>query len=88
LQLLRKRMAHAGAVLALLALAYTTPWDNYLVYKGIWSYPPGRVMATIGWVPIEEYMFFVIQTALTSLWFLAGAPRQYLSWCTTCFTSA
>ena len=37
-----------------LALVYTTPWDNYLVYKQVWGYPPGRVLATIGYVPIEE----------------------------------
>lgn len=53
-----------------LALIYTTPWDNYLVYKQVWGYPPGRVLATIGYVPIEEYLFFVLQTFLTSLWTL------------------
>ena len=75
-QQLRGRMLHASLVLALLALTYTTPWDNYLVYKGIWSYPAGRVMATVGWVPVEEYSFFVIQTALTCLWFLAVLERH------------
>jgi len=47
-QQLRVYMLRAGAVLTVLALAYTTPWDNYLVYKGIWSYPPGRVLVSIG----------------------------------------
>jgi len=75
-QQLRVRMLHAALVLAFLALTYTTPWDNYLVYKGIWTYPSGRVLATIGWVPIEEYSFFVIQTALTCLWFLALLERH------------
>ena len=46
-------MLRAGVVLGLLAVSYTTPWDNYLVWKGIWSYPPGRVLATIGWVPVR-----------------------------------
>jgi len=29
----RVYMLWAGIVLATLALSYTTPWDNYLVYK-------------------------------------------------------
>jgi lycopene beta-cyclase len=63
------------AVLALLALVYTTPWDNYLVYRGVWGYPPGRVLFTIGYVPIEEYLFFVLQTLLTGLVLLASSRR-------------
>lgn len=66
------------AVLALLvhvviAFAYTTPWDNYLVYREVWGYPAGRVLATIGYVPVEEYAFFVIQTLGTGLFLFALA---------------
>ncbi len=50
-----------------LAVAYTTPWDNYLVYRGVWTYPPSAVVATIGYVPVEEYAFFVIQTLIAGL---------------------
>ncbi|MCX7607197.1 MAG: lycopene cyclase domain-containing protein, partial [Bacteroidia bacterium] len=51
------------------AVLYTTPWDNYLVAKGIWSYPKERVWGIrLGWVPLEEYLFFVLQTLLTGLW--------------------
>jgi lycopene cyclase domain-containing protein len=54
-----------------LALVYTTPWDNYLVATGVWFYNPRLVTGlTIGWVPIEEYAFFVLQTTLTGLWLL------------------
>ena len=77
-QVLRVRVLRAGLVLAALALVYTTPWDNYLVASGIWSYPPGRVAVTLGWVPLEEYLFFVIQTALTLLWFLPILERRAL----------
>ena len=58
------------AVLAhiLLALVYTTPWDNYLVASGVWTYAPARVLGiTLGWVPLEEYAFFVLQTLLAGL---------------------
>jgi lycopene cyclase domain-containing protein len=53
----------------LLALIYTSPWDNYLVASGVWWYNPELVTGiTLGWVPIEEYTFFILQTLLTGLW--------------------
>jgi putative membrane protein len=66
------------ALICVIAVLYTTPWDNYLVYKSVWGYGPDRVLATIGYVPVEEYAFFVLQTILTGLvltW--ASARRQY-----------
>jgi lycopene cyclase domain-containing protein len=55
-----------------LALVYTTPWDNYLVANRVWWYDPELVTGiTLGWVPIEEYLFFVVQTLLIGLWTLA-----------------
>jgi lycopene cyclase domain-containing protein len=60
----------------LVALIYTTPWDNYLVATGVWWYDPQLVTGyVIGWVPIEEYTFFVVQPILTSLWLLWLAKR-------------
>ncbi len=54
-----------------LAVAWTTPWDNYLVATGVWFYNPDLVTGfTLSWVPIEEYTFFVVQTAMTGLWLL------------------
>jgi lycopene cyclase domain-containing protein len=55
-----------------MALIYTTPWDNYLVATGVWWYDPALVTGfRIGYVPIEEYTFFILQTLLTGLWTLA-----------------
>lgn len=57
------------ALHVLIALVYTTPWDNYLVATRVWWYDPDLVTGlTIGWVPIEEYTFFVLQPILTGLW--------------------
>jgi lycopene cyclase domain-containing protein len=58
-------------VMVVLAVVYTTPWDNYLVAAGIWDYGPDRVIGTIGWVPIEEYLFFALQPLLTGMWYFA-----------------
>lgn len=62
--------------LAVIALVYTTPWDNYLVANGIWWYDPSLVLGIrFGWVPLEEYAFFLLQPALTGLWFLLLSRR-------------
>jgi lycopene cyclase domain-containing protein len=66
----------------LIAVIYTTPWDNYLVATGVWTYDPDLVTGVlIGYVPIEEYTFFVLEPLLAGLvwWALArrlkpGAP--------------
>jgi lycopene cyclase domain-containing protein len=55
-------------VVTFLALAYTTPWDNYLIATGVWSYGEGSTLARLGYAPIEEYAFIVLQPVLTALW--------------------
>ncbi|MEM6289601.1 MAG: lycopene cyclase domain-containing protein [Bacteroidota bacterium] len=60
------------------AFVWTTPWDNYLVANEIWTYPPGRVLATIGYVPVEEYAFFLLQPILTGLWYRIVRARRAL----------
>ena len=55
-------------VLATLAMIYTTPWDNFLVANKVWWYGEDRVIGTIGYVPIEEYCFFILQTYMTGFW--------------------
>jgi lycopene cyclase domain-containing protein len=62
--------------LILIAVLYTTPWDNYLVATGVWKYDPALVAGiTLGWVPLEEYLFFILQPILTGLWTLYLAQR-------------
>lgn len=63
--------------LVVIAFAYTTPWDNYLVAMRVWTYPPDRVFATVGHVPVEEYAFFVIQTVMTGLLFMLVRARYF-----------
>ncbi len=68
----------AGVVL--LAVAFTTPWDNWAVARGIWDFPDNRIRFRIGKCPVEEYAFFVIQTVQACLlmhvtiWKLHGHP--------------
>jgi lycopene cyclase domain-containing protein len=56
------------AVITVVALAYTTPWDNYLIARGVWWYGDGRTVLRIWHAPLEEYLFIVVQPWLTALW--------------------
>lgn len=56
------------ALMAAVAVLYTTPWDNYLVSVGAWGYGEGRVLLRAGHVPLGEYLFFVLQPVLAGLW--------------------
>jgi lycopene beta-cyclase len=77
----RAVMAGSGLI-ALMALVYTTPWDNYLVASGVWGYRRDLISGLVlGWVPIEEYLFFILETFLTGAWwwFLVQRTRAGVS---------
>ncbi len=64
-----------GAQIAL-ALIYTTPWDNHLVATGVWYYNRKLVTGLVlGYVPVEEYAFFVLETLLAGLWWQLCSAR-------------
>ena len=64
---LRPLQKAALCLICTIAFWWTVPWDNYLVANAVWGYGADRVCATIGYVPVEEYAFFVIQPILTCL---------------------
>ena len=70
----RRGLVAVGVLIAV-ALAYTYPWDRYLILEEVWGYPDGRVLATLGGVPMEEVAFFAIQTAASGLAALALRRR-------------
>ncbi|PTX99727.1 hypothetical protein DB346_18075 [Verrucomicrobia bacterium LW23] len=65
-----------GAVLGIV-MVFTTPWDNAAAAWGIWGFPREKYTLRIGWLPVEEYAFFLLQTLAVILslraW-LAAAP--------------
>lgn len=66
----------AAVLLPLLALnaivvAFTYPWDNSAVRRGIWDFPEDRLLFRIDKLPIEEISFFVLQTLQVSFLTLA-----------------
>lgn len=65
---------------AIIAVVYTTPWDNYLVATRVWWYNPDLVTGMVIWyVPIEEYTFFVLQPLLTGAWLYLMARHLRLN---------
>lgn len=73
-----KKIRSAILIHVLLAVAYTTPWDNYLVASGVWNYNPRLVSGVLlGYVPLEEYLFFVLETILAGLWWWMLADRSF-----------
>ena len=56
------------ALIVALALAYTTPWDNYLIGRGVWSYGEGVVTTRLWRMPLGEYGFVVAQSVLVAVW--------------------
>ncbi len=75
---MNKRIYMAFAALIALCVLYTTPWDNYLVASGVWYYDPKLVLGlTFGYVPAEEYTFFVVQTLMTGFFMLFLWRRFY-----------
>jgi len=61
------RVIPAIAIL-ILALVYTTPWDNYLIHRGVWWYGDGTVAGRLWLAPLEEYLFVLLQPIVATLW--------------------
>jgi lycopene cyclase domain-containing protein len=67
-RVLRRGHLLAIGALMLLALVYTAPWDNYLVIRGVWTFDREKIANWFIWrVPLEEYIFYLLQVAMTSL---------------------
>lgn len=63
-----RRLLASAAALAAMALLWTAPWDEYLVRSGVWAYDGDRVLARLGSVPVEEYVFVVLEVLLVASW--------------------
>jgi putative membrane protein len=76
-----KRRQGAGrwwllAGLLVVALVYTIPWDSHLIANGVWFYDPSRVSGiALAGIPLEELLFFPLQTLLVGLWVFWLTPR-------------
>lgn len=69
-------------VVGAIAFLFTTPWDNWAVHKGMWSFDWDRVttisipFAGVVWrLPAEEYAFFLLETLNVCLLVNLFLPR-------------
>lgn len=63
----RDFLAYLG-LLVLIALIFTVPLDNFAINEGIWSFNPQRFSGlTFLKIPLEEYLFYLLWIALTSV---------------------
>lgn len=46
----------------LAVMVFTTPWDNFAAKWGIWGFPREKYSLRIWHLPVEEYVFFVLQS--------------------------
>ncbi len=62
--------------LSLVVVAWTSPWDNAAVAAGLPGFDPERISGiVIGLLPLEEYLFFLLQTWVTSLLLIRWVMR-------------
>ncbi|KEF57984.1 uncharacterized protein A1O9_05907 [Exophiala aquamarina CBS 119918] len=65
--LFTRRDVYKICFLEFIAVAYTIPWDSYLIRTGIWTYPPTVIIGPrLFSIPVEELFFIVVQTYITT----------------------
>ena len=70
-----RSLAPLGLLMIVVYVA-TTPWDNLAVKWGLWGFDPRRIWGIkLGYLPLEEYLFFGLQTLLVGLWARARLAR-------------
>lgn len=52
----------AFGVVLLIVVIFTSPWDNLAAKWGIWGFPREKYSFRIGYLPVEEYAFFLLQS--------------------------
>jgi lycopene beta-cyclase len=63
-------------LLLIVVYAATSPWDNLAVKWGLWGFDPKLIWGIkLGYLPLEEYCFFGLQTLLVGLWARARLAR-------------
>jgi len=53
----------APGLVLLAVMIFTTPWDNLAAKWGIWGFPREKYSLRLGYLPVEGYAFFLLQSA-------------------------
>jgi len=57
-----KEEGDAFSLVLLAVMIFTTPWDNLAAKWGIWGFPREKYSLRLGYLPVEEYAFFLLQS--------------------------
>jgi len=52
----------ALTLVLLAVMVFTAPWDNLAAKWGIWGFPREKYSLRLGYLPVEEYAFFLLQS--------------------------
>lgn len=90
--------ATAFGLVLLAVMVFTTPWDNFAAKWGIWGFPREKYSLRIGYLPVEEYAFFLLQSvnvmlAIRSLFrffpdWQTGQETEISKWTLICLTAS
>ena len=58
-------------VIAVMAVIFSTVWDNIIASKGVWTFQASTMVGTAGHIPYEEYFWFIDHTLIASVWTLS-----------------
>ncbi|MEO5930622.1 MAG: lycopene cyclase domain-containing protein, partial [Candidatus Kapaibacterium sp.] len=58
-----------------IVLLFTFPWDSWAVGRRIWEFDNSRILFRIGNLPVEEILFFVLETIVVGLVTIHFLPR-------------
>ena len=88
----------ALALVLVAVMIFTTPWDNLAAKWGIWGFPREKYSLRIGYLPIEEYAFFLLQSlnvmlAVRALFYFLpdwqlGQEADIGKWTLTCLAAS
>ncbi len=54
-------------VVCAIVVAFSFPWDSWAVARRIWEFDETKVWFRIGNLPVEEVLFFLLETIVVSL---------------------
>jgi lycopene cyclase domain-containing protein len=57
-----KAEGFALGLVLIAVMVFTTPWDNLAAKWGIWGFPREKYSLRLGYLPVEEYAFFLLQS--------------------------
>ncbi len=63
-----------SVVLIAFAFAFSAPWENFLGYMGVLHFNESAALGALGYIPYEEYFWWVDHSLLAAFWVMSIMP--------------